>query len=444
MSLRHLFGLLFIALALVGCDQGRKAPPKTFVQIANVAPSFANLNFRRAESQQSADNATLSFKSSTGFAYDEDTYNFHIETQNIATGALERVHSFTKQVLSGTSYTFVFTEVGGLVQPVILESPDFPATAADTEIIGLHAAGGQPAMDFYIERPGTDIAGAVPWGSVAFLQSLAPRSFATGEYEITLTEAGNPANVLLASNTVTLVAGTSIVLVIVSEGGEGTEDLSLLVAGATSGLLYDKNAQSGLRVINGAVDTVARDVALNGEFSPPLFAAVPFATPTDYASIPSAADQPLNVTPVGSTGSLELDQLLSTAASRLYTVLFSGDAGTLTHVVSADDRRRVASVGKLQVFNAAKQFTGIDFFVVQTGGDITNYLPVASISAPGVSQVSNVPPGTYDLVLRHNGTTDIVAGPIPITVTGSGLFSVLAINGASSASADIVFFDDFP
>jgi hypothetical protein len=34
--------------------------------------------------------------------------------------------------------------------------------------------------------------------------------------------------------------------------------------------------------------------------------------------------------------------------------------------------------------------------------------------------------------------------PIPITVTGSGLFSVLAINGASSASADIVFFDDFP
>jgi hypothetical protein len=284
----------------------------------------------------------------------------------------------------------------------------------------------------------------VPWGSVTFLQSLAPRSFATGEYEITLTEAGNSANVLLASNTVTLMAGTSIAFVIVPEGGEGTEDLSLLVTGATSGLLYDKNAQSGLRVINGAADTVARDVALNGEFSPPLFAAVPFATATDYATIPSATDQPLNVTPVGSTSSLELDQLLSTAASRLYTVLFSGDAGTLTHVVSVDDRRRVASVGKLQLFNAATQFTGIDFFVVQPGGDITNYLPLASISAPGLSQISNVPPGTYDLVLRHNGTTDIVAGPIPITMTGNRLYSVLAINGASSASADIVLFDDFP
>ena len=52
-----------------------------------------------------------------------------------------------------------------------------------------------------------------------------------------------------------------------------------------SAVIYDRNVTSELRVINAATDTVPRDVAVNGVFSPPLFSAAPFAEPTAYAPV---------------------------------------------------------------------------------------------------------------------------------------------------------------
>ena len=59
MKLRYLrclrsFALLCAVLAFTGCDQGRKAPPKTTVRVANVAPNFAALRFRREQTNSTA------------------------------------------------------------------------------------------------------------------------------------------------------------------------------------------------------------------------------------------------------------------------------------------------------------------------------------------------------------------------------------------------------
>jgi len=213
MKLRHVTscGLVCAVLALVGCDQGRQAPLKVVVRVANVAPGFAELGFRREQTEPSG----MSFKSAQEFSWDADTYDFYIDERSL-TGAAARTWTVARQLQTDRNYTFVLTEVGGEVVPVVLEHGAAPA--ADTQILAQHAGGGLPAMDLYLERPGVGIAGATPRGSLAAQGQLAARTLPSGDYELWLTAAGNPATVLFASNTIALAAGTTTTFIVTPEG----------------------------------------------------------------------------------------------------------------------------------------------------------------------------------------------------------------------------------
>jgi hypothetical protein len=449
MKLRYLrsFALLCAVLVFAGCDQGRKAPPKTLVRVANVAPSFGELFYQRERPPQTQP-TSLGFKGSTQEEYDEDTYDFHIDSRSFTTVPARAWH-FAREVRGGTVYTFVLTEDAGEVEPITLQYPSPATNATEAQIVGLNAAGGLPAMDFYLERAGVGIAGATPRATLAFQDALTARTVQPGDYEVTLTGAGNPANVLLTSGTVTLAATTPSVFIIVPETGEGTALLSVLVLQATPVLLYDRNATSELRVVNGAADTLARDFAINRNFAPPLFSAIPFAAPTNYAVVPVGTAQPINVTPVGNQGVLEIDKTLDTAPGRRTTLLFAdttGTPGSLTHVATDDDGRSIAGEAKLRFFHAASQFATLtDFLVVRpTVDDPATVAPIASLASPGASTFVPIPPGEYDLILRGNNMTTILGGTTRVTLAAGGIYSALAINGTSTATAEIVLLDGFP
>jgi len=442
MTLRHLrwFAVLCAVLVSAGCDQGRQTQRNTTVRIANVAPSFAELNFRREQTN----GTTLAFKGSTEASYGEDTYDFYVAARSLLSPELARTWTFAQDVRHGTIYTFVLTEDAGEVEPIILEYPLPTATSTGAQIVGLNAAGGFPPIDFYLEPAGVGIAGATPQATLAFQQPLTARTVPAGDYEITLTEAGNSSNVLLTSVPLGL-GSTPSTFIITAESGEGTAALSVLLMQASPAVLYSTNATAELRVINGAADTVARDFAINREFSPPLFSAIPFSTPTSYATVPVASSQPVNVTPVGNPGVLEVDTLIGTAAAQRATALFAGNAGTLTLAAAPDDGRRIALEAKVRFMSAATDFSSslIDFVIVRVGEDPTLALQVNTLSAPAISEFDSIPPGDYDLALRQNFTTTLLAGPMRITLAAGGIYSVLATNGASPTTANIVLLDDF-
>ncbi|HZF29908.1 MAG TPA: DUF4397 domain-containing protein [Gammaproteobacteria bacterium] len=434
--------MLALALTLAACDTGRKRPPETTVRVLNVAPSFFSLDYLREETQPS----NLEFRSGTVFQYDEDTYDFHIQTQDDVTGAPLRILSFPQKVVAGTTYTFVIYDTGTAIDRVVLEAPPIPATATDTEIDVLNAASGQPAMDFYLTTTNSGIVGATPVGTLAFLQEVAARRVAAGDYEITVTAAGDPSNVLLKSQSFNLPAAKYSSFVIAANEGADNNPISVVALGDTSSVFSNVLAPASLRVINSAVDQAPRDVAVDGQFSPPLFSAVPFKTKTAYASVPVSAALKINVTPPGNPGVLELDSTVPTGPTTLNTVLIGGPPGALTQVNFVEDNRRIPAVGRLQFYNSAPQILpSIDFFIVPTGTtDLTLFLPYASLLSPGGSAQLPVVPGTYDLTLRQTATTTVVAGPIPITINRGGLYGVLATNNANGVSADVTLLDDFP
>lgn len=428
---------LVCALGLVGCDGGRQSPLKVNVNVINAAPGFADLAFRREQTQP----LQLSFKSAQEANYDADTYDFYVTGLDAST--VEQTWQFTRTLVGGARYVFVLTDVAGAVVPIVLEHGQAPTT--DAQILAAHPGGGLPAMDLYLERPGVGIAGATPRGSLAAPGQFAARTLPSGDYELRLTAAGNPAAVLFTSPTINLAAGTTTTFVVTPEAGETTAPFSMQLVRSASEVLFDRNAPTELRALNAATDRQPRDFAINREFAPPLFPVVPFGSPTNHAVVPASSALPINVTPPGNPGVLELDQTLATFSALRYTAFFTGDAGTLTHVITVDDHRRIYGLAKLRFFNTALQFTDpIEVALVPTGGAPDQFAGQITLLAPNASGHTLLAPDTYDLYLRRVGTNDILSGPTPVTLDERSIYTVLAVNGPNNTTAEVLLLDDFP
>jgi hypothetical protein len=440
MNLRHVASCGFVcaAIALAGCDDGRQTPGKVTVRVANAAPGFADLGFQREQDERSR--AVLPFKGSTEFTYDADTYDLFVLERGYPNSP-GRQWTIAPTFEADKSYTIVLVEVGTEVAPLLFERPAAPP--ADAQIEAVHAATGLPSMDLYLVSPGLGIGGATPRGTLDAGGRLAPVPLASGPYELWLTAAGDPANVLLATGTINLPADTTSI-VIVPEANMSTAPLSvLLVAGGAQETRYDRNVTSEIRVLNGATDRAPRDFAVNGVLSPPLFSATGFGEPTAYAQVPTVTDTPINVTPVGNPGVLELNQTLTAFGGERATIIFGGPTGALTHKVVSDDGRRFHNEAKLRFFSAASQFSALELVIGNPGDDPADLTAPLALGPVDGADYLPIGRGDYDLYLRVFLTTNVVAGPLRVSIAAGGIYGVLATDGPDTATAGIVLFDDF-
>jgi hypothetical protein len=445
MNLRQLAScaLLVALAALGGCDQGTTRPGQVTVRVVNVASSFADLTYQRERPPGRLPPA-LGFKGADAFTYDAGQYDLYVYGSTLDPTVAPRTWTFDRTFNEDHDYTIVLTDDGNDVNLTLLEYT--PADASNTQMVAFHAGGNLPSMDLYVVAPGAGIVGAAPRGTLAPFQGIAPFTLASGDYEIWLTAAGNPADVLFTSTTIGFAAAETASLIVTPEAGQGTEALSVALVRASPAIIYDRDASSEVRVINGAADGQPRDFVLNGEFAPPVLPAVPFAVPTSYIDLPFTGSVPINVTPAGNPGVIELDQLLAPVTGARQTLLFAGDAGTLTHVVAFDDGRRILNEAKVRFFNAATQLgTFTEFLLLPADADPTQYGANAAVTAPGYSVYLPFSPGDYDFYLRQTATDTILFGPLRVTLAGSGLYSIMAINNSADPTlGDVVLLDDFP
>jgi len=439
MKFRHVIscGLVLAAVALTGCDEGRTRPRQTNARVVDVAPGFAELQFRR----ERVNPQQLTFKTVQDFQWDIDTYDFYVLERAIGVGTAGREWTFTRTLSPDVgSYTFILADNFGEISTIVVENPTESTTQA--QIAFVHADVSLPPVDIYLVSPGAGIVGAAPRGTIAPLGQTPSQTLAPGDYEIWVTAAGDANNVLFASTATTISAGLGQ-LIVTPEAGSSTANFSVVVVQALSTVVYDRNVTAQLRVINGASDTAPRDFAINREFAPPLLPNIAFAAPTAFTTVPIAAEQPINVTPVGNPGVLELDTVLTTAATQRWNVLFAGDAGTLTAIFILDDLRSIHNEAKLRFFDAANQFEYLSFVVTLPDGDPALYPPTSVLSAPGTSDYIPLPEGDYDIYLQSAVTGATLGGPTRVSVAKGGVYSAMAVNGADTSTANLVLLDGF-
>ena len=124
----------------------------------------------------------------------------------------------------------MLAEVAGQLQEIVLALPGEPPET-DGEFTVVHTASRLGPVDVYLEPPGTDLTAATPRGTLDFLSSLAPATLASADYEISLTEVGNPANVLLASAIFALPSALRTTFALADGANIGIAPTIVLVSG---------------------------------------------------------------------------------------------------------------------------------------------------------------------------------------------------------------------
>jgi len=428
---------ILLSLALMGCDEGRKTPANTQVSFVHAAPNQGPIDFRREEKLE----ANLDYLGSSSTSFNVDTYDFHFDVTP-AGAEPERLVSFSHDLVVGTDYTIVATEIDGRFQEVVLEAPTLEADSTNAQIASVHLAPMLGAVDLYLVAPGTDPVSAVPLGTLSFTEDLAPGPADAGEYELILTEAANPAAVLLRSTTFVLSPGLSIQFTIVDGADVGFAPLAVIVSGDISFSFVDQDLDSSIRVINGVADRSSIDVGIDGDLSPPLISALNFASVSDYVII-APGNHTLTASPAGNPSVILLDFPFAIDPGRFGTAFIANDPAAATASYEMDDYRPLAGEAKIGLYDAVQLIQIIDVYIAPPGTDLNTIAPTVGLASGGAAQNVRIAQGSFEITVRTGGTDTVLAGPTPITLNEGGFYGVLITDSVGGATVELTFFDDF-
>lgn len=441
MTLRLSTLLVLLAFGGWGCDSGSKNPPDGAIRVFHAAPGQGTLRFLRVERVE----ADLNYKEGSAvLRVDEDTYRLNVDV--VTPRGEDRVQSFTRSLAAGTEYMFILYENGGTVDVLEYEKPSPEvAGSTDSEVQLFHLAPGVGSVDVFLEAPDIDPAGATAWGRIGFTERIDPELRPGGEYQLTITAPGDPLSVLFRTPVFTLPEGENVSFSVVEGARVGTAALSVVVATSTgvSDELFDEAQQPAMRVFHGSRTAGPLDVVVNGEFTTPLVAAIPFGQVSGYETTP-ATEFDLTITPAGDPGVLEVETTLTIPAGNQVTLSVLGAPGALRTVGTVDDNRRLSNFARLRVLNQSDELGAVDVYVVEPGTDITSInATIFGVQAGASTGYRIFDAGDYELIITGIGGDAPVADAIPIQLATSAVYSVIVLDGIDTGTAELFLFDDF-
>ena len=433
--------LTLACVVLTACESegGRVRPPSTAVSVIHVAGSFGNLEFRRVERLE----GTLGYRSSQVFNWDSGPYTFNIDATIPGLTTPIRLYTFTADLTAGNDHSIVLTEANGWLHELILEAPQAELSETDAEIIIVNTAAGlETAVDVYIEPPGTVLAAATPRGSVDFLESLPAAAIAPGEYELSLTQAGNPTNVVMVSDLFEIPGSVRTTLSVIDGLISASPAAALVSSAGNDTPLSDRELRAGIRVLNAMTSRDPVDVTVNSNFSPPLISNATFAAPTDYALV-VPGEHTLQVTPAGNPGAIEVETTFRTLPGQRGTWFVRGDPGALTALYSPDSQRLIRDIAEVTVYYGGTTVSGVDVFIVPPDTDLSAVAPTTSLTGTNALSFVYMGLGGYTITVRESGTQNILAGPVAAGIGFEGSYGILITNGESGSGMDVTLIDRF-
>lgn len=428
---------ILLSLGLAGCDEGRKSPANTRVSFVHAAPNHGPISFRREEALE----ADLDYRGSSSTEFNVDVYDFHFDVAP-AGAEPERLVSFSLEIVAGTDYTIIATEIDGKFQEVVLEAPTLGGSSTNAQIASVHLAPMLGAVDLYLAAPGADPVSTVRLGTLSFTEDLAPGPADAGDYEFILTEAANPTAVLLRSTTFPLAEGQSIQCTIVGGANTGFTPVAVIVSGDGNFSFVDQNLDSSIRVINGIADRSDLDVGIDGALSPPLISGLNFASVSDYVII-APGTHALTASPAGNPSVILVDFPFGVDAGRSATAFIANAPDAATPILEMDDYRPLAGEAKLNLYNAVQLHPLIDVYVAPPGTDLNTIAPTVGLVPGGGVPNLRIAQGNFEITVRTAGIDTVLAGPTPIALNEGGFHTVLLSDSVGGATIDLTFLDDF-
>lgn len=440
----RLLGLALLAVLAAGCTESQRPTASGKGTIRGVHAMVTAPNVAFLIEERSLD--TLSYRATTSAqAFDDLTYNFNFDVLLPGSESPRRLATETLTVVPDTDYVFAVT--GTLDEPsiVLWETPERMWNGDETvlEVSAGHLASSTGDVDVYVAPPGTAPAVGEARGRLSFGDKLDPFEIEKGDYVLTITAAGDPANVLFRSGTQKLTERTSLMFTLQDPDPSLTSPVSVqrVTREGASTRLADSRFRATRRFFHAAQGTAGVDVVVDGDFTAPAVTGLAFGALSAEVPVPSG-ETAFAFTQAGNSGAILLEDEEAVSGNTRSTTFLAGEPGDLGMVTLVDDRRSVTDVAKIRMTFLSQTIEEADFWLLKAGTDLADSRPnFPSFDTLTSSGYLTLAPGKYELSVTFGDDDTLAVGPVAINLAAGDLVELAVVDTADPNVLDVVVYD---
>lgn len=436
-----ILALALAGIAFTGCAESQREEATGEAGIRGIhamptAPDVAFLIEERSLGQ-------LPYRGvSAAEVFDDLSYNFNFDTAFPGDSETTRLATVSADIQPDNEYVFALTGTLDAPSVVVWEAPERTFQDGDTvfEASAGHLAAGAGELDIYLAPPGTAPAAGQARGTLAFGEILEPFDVEAGDWVLTVTAAGDPANVLFRSATQDIAARSAVLFTVQDSEPSLTSTLSVqrVTRGGGSAQLADARFMPTRRFAHAAFGTGGVDVVVDGDFASPVVSGLTFGQVSGDVAVP-AGNADYSFTQAGNPGAIVHEEEDTTAENSRSTSFIAGPAGDLELVTFTDNRRPIPRIAKLRLTLVSANFEEADIYILESGTDIADASPrfpgMNTLVTTGYLQLA---PGRYDVTVTVAGEKTVAAGPLTLDLAGGDIAELAAIDTADPNLLDIV------
>lgn len=384
---------------------------------------------------------TITYKSgSTSQRWDDFSYNFNFDVAFLGESSPRRIASHALKVDANRDYSIVLT--GSVTAPTVTvwEGDESSFETADTifQTRFAHAAESLGDIDIYFAAPGTAPVLGEERGTLSFGGILDPISEDTGDFELTITAAGDPANIIYQSSSNTYAAQNAFIIPIFDGDEADVAPYSVRLLNGLTGLtaLPDVRFPPTIRLIQASIDLPPSDVYDDDMLSNLVLNNHAFGDISGDISVPGAT-APYTYTAVGNVSAVQFEGNHTTVPGNHSNFVVIGTEGMRAALSYVPDRRSIATFAKLRFLSTASNHPLLDLYIVAADQPIDDANRTAVLGFSVLSGTVALDTGDYDVYLTTTETKTVLTGPVRHTVSIGDVSEFVIFDTVDPATAEL-------
>ena len=432
------------ATAIAGCGGESQLPTasgKGTVRMINAIPTSPEVGFLIEERALEG----VAYKTnSSPQNWDDLAYTFNFEVNRPGLGESQRIASQFIDVTRDIEYTFVLRGSVDAATVDVWEIPvrSFSGTETIFEMRIGHAAEALGTIDVYIglESAAPDLGERV--ATLAPGEVSTPTDIEEDAYLVTITSAGNPADILFQSVPTRIVANQSALITVFEGDANDTAPVTISVINerGLSSALRDARFPPTARFVHATMDLGTSDIYDDAALQNRIVADLAFGDVTGDIDM-AVGELLITATAPGNVGAIQLEDALTTSAGARLNYYFTVLADELRGAQVAVDRRSIETIARLTFFHSASNHDLVDLYVVDAGTPIDDVLPRQIFLGYGLQ----TPPiglaaGSYDIYVTTAGEKTVLDGPISLDMALGDVFEAVLLDRVDPSLAEFKLF----
>lgn len=435
---------IIVAFAIGACGSDSSLPVatgKASIRMINAIPTSPEIGFLIEERALDA----VRYKSnSSPESWDDLEYTFNFEINRPFENELTRIASQFLDVTREIEYTFL---VRGSLDAAVVDVwqiPERSFSGSETifEMRVGNAADALGLVDVYVGLEGVDPVLGAQVASLAPGEVSAPTDIEEDVYVVTITAAGDPANILFQSVPTRILANQSVIVTAFTGDANDTAPVTVRLFNqfGASSAVTDARFPPTARLIHATSDLGTSDVYDDAALQNRIVADLAFGDITGDIDV-AVGEVPITATAPGNVGAILLEDTLTTfAGSRLnyyLTVLSDEVVGSQVFV----DRRPVETIARLTFFHSAINHELVDLYVVDAGTTIDDVFPRLITATYGLQAPEiRLDAGSYEIYVTTAGEKTILDGPVSLEVALGDVFEAVLLDRVDPSLAEFKLF----